>query len=216
MEHPPHSIEMYRQRSYDNLHNGKSPCHNIHHMRLSYSYEQIQIPSLHRSINNSDVNNSLIPKNFKYHTPQSKYKIPSTLSPSSSASSSTQHDNNNLIHYPFHKNRAIFRKSANDIFYNNYMSPHTHVSDNRIYFDLKNSSSSENILSNAALRDSTSSSDTEIDPMIRNCENYRNSKRQMQLYELNQSKRKERYSNVYEYSYKQNLNSIYEDSGSDS
>lgn len=216
MEHnPPHSIEMYRQRSYDNLHNGKSPCHNIHHMRLSYSYEQIQIPSLHRSLNNSDANSSIIPRNFKIHTPQAKYK-PSISNPSAS---SQTHDNNNLIHYPFHKNRAILRKSANDIFYNNYMSPHTHINDNRIYFDMKNggSTSSDNILgSSSVLRDSTSSSDTEIDPMIRTCENYRHSKRQMQLYEMTQAKRKERYSNVYEYSYKQNLNSIYEDSGSDS
>jgi len=115
---------VYRQRSYDNLQNGKSPFHrnsikslhlpptyaNQHHNQLSKKlslnnlnvgnkYPQLS-PLIHRGYSPSpqhqqQVAAQAIPSNFKYFSPQSKYLA------------NVNYDTNSLPRYPYHKNRAI-------------------------------------------------------------------------------------------------------------
>lgn len=104
-----HMQGVYRQRSYDNLQNGKSPFHRNSvrslHLPPSASYGMSNYNSTNfynnnnvlgkrLSLNNQHHQNSVaIPSNFKFVSPQS--------------SSNENFDSNSLPRYPYHKNRAV-------------------------------------------------------------------------------------------------------------
>lgn len=100
-----HMQGVYRQRSYDNLQNGKSPFHrnSIRSLHLppsnSYVMSNYNYNTLGKRLSLNDKNymdyhqNAAIPSNFKYVSPQS---------------STTEHfDSNSLPRYPYHNNRAV-------------------------------------------------------------------------------------------------------------
>lgn len=116
-----HMQGIYRQRSYDNLQNGKSPFQrnsfkNSHLPPSSYPNNQQLLLnkrfslSIQKFNNNSTTNRGLspihqhpsqaIPSNFKYVSPQSKYESQSSIE-------NINYDSNSLPRYPYHKNRAI-------------------------------------------------------------------------------------------------------------
>jgi hypothetical protein len=112
-----HLQGVYRQRSYDNLQNGKSQFHrssikSLHlpptyaiqsnqHQQLnkkfSLSIQKFAAPlSMHRGYSPSPQHPSqAIPSNFKLVSPQSQYH------------SGASYDSNSLPRYPYHKNRAL-------------------------------------------------------------------------------------------------------------
>lgn len=106
---------VYRQRSYDNLQNGKSPFHrssvkslhlpptyaNQHNQlnkKFSLSFQKFGPTNVHRGYSPSPQNHpaaQAIPSNFTYVSPQSQYQA------------NVNYDSNSLPRYPYHKNRAI-------------------------------------------------------------------------------------------------------------
>lgn len=109
---------VYRQRSYDNLQNGKSPFHRSsikslhlpptfanqsnHHQlnkKFSLSIQKFAAPlNMHRGYSPSPQHHpaaQAIPSNFKFVSPQSQYQP------------SVNYDSNSLPRYPYHKNRAL-------------------------------------------------------------------------------------------------------------
>lgn len=124
---------VYRQRSYDNLQNGKSPFHrsSIKSLHLPPSYSSNQIASLNKRFslsvqkfnnnanisnnninNNNNITNPSINRSFSASTPQHQQQaIPTNfkfVSPQSKYDMSDNHyDSNSLPRYPYHKNRAI-------------------------------------------------------------------------------------------------------------
>lgn len=123
-----HIPGVYRQRSYDNLQNGKSPFNrnSIKSLHLPPTYAAHQQQQQLQLNNKSSLNNlnagkfpqlspnfnrgytpspqhhhqiaHAIPTNFKYVAPQSKYQI---------GDDQSSYDSNSLPRYPYHKNRAI-------------------------------------------------------------------------------------------------------------
>lgn len=100
---------VYRQRSYDNLQNGKSPFHRNSvkslHLPTSSSYSM--------SNYNSSANNSALGKRLSFnssnHHQQNHAAIPSHfkfVSPQQT-SSAENFDSNSLPRYPYHRNRAV-------------------------------------------------------------------------------------------------------------
>jgi hypothetical protein len=110
-----HMQGVYRQRSYDNIQNGKSPFHrssikSLHlpptyanqqshqlNKKFSLSIQKFAPMNVHRGYTPSPQNHQAqaIPSNFKYVSPQSKYD------------SNVNYDSNSLPRYPYHKNRAL-------------------------------------------------------------------------------------------------------------
>lgn len=106
---------VYRQRSYDNIQNGKSPFHrssikslhlpptyanqSSHQMnkKFSMSIQKFAPMSVHRGYSPSPQHHqaAAIPSNFKYVSPQSKYDA------------NVNYDTSSLPRYPYHKNRAL-------------------------------------------------------------------------------------------------------------
>lgn len=105
---------VYRQRSYDNLQNGKSPFHRSSikslHLPPTYANQHGHQDSKKFSLNIQKFvpmnayrytpspqhhPAHAIPSNFKYVSPQSKYQ------------SNVDYDSNSLPRYPYHKNRAL-------------------------------------------------------------------------------------------------------------
>lgn len=156
------------------------------------------MPSIHHQ-------NLQIPANYKYFSPQTYNK------------SLQQLHNNTLPRYPFHKNRAVARTNqSNQFFLKNYVPKNnstTAIQNSKFYLDLRSTSSDNSISSVMKEVEITS---TEFDPMLANHSNYRASKRHLQQNNSSHYTNKQRYSNFYEYnSYNHDLNSISEDSGSD-
>lgn len=110
---------VYRQRSYDNLQNGKSPFNrssvkSLHlpptyanqtshqlNKKFSLSIQKFGPVGVHRDYTPSAQNHpgQAIPSNFKYVSPQSKYQP------------NVDFDSNSLPRYPYHKNRAVLSGS---------------------------------------------------------------------------------------------------------
>lgn len=106
---------VYRQRSYDNLQNGKSPFHrnsvkSLHlpptyanqqshqlNKKFSLSIQKFSPMNVHRGYSPSPQHHpaQAIPSNFKYVSPQSQYQ------------SNVNYDSNSLPRYPYHQNRAL-------------------------------------------------------------------------------------------------------------
>jgi hypothetical protein len=119
---------VYRQRSYDNLQNGKSSFHRSSvkslHLPPTYATHQSQqlnnkfsmsiqkftpptIPTFatniyHGGYSPSPTQHHIIPTNFKYVSPQSEY------------------DSNSLPRYPYHKNRALPSMNSHQNFQMDY------------------------------------------------------------------------------------------------
>jgi hypothetical protein len=104
---------IYRQRSYDNLQNGKSPFHrnsvrSLHlpssTYNMSFGNNNQNLDALHKRFSLSgmprmspnSIENHAIPSNFKFVSPQTKYET-----------CIESYDSNSLPRYPYHKNRAI-------------------------------------------------------------------------------------------------------------
>lgn len=165
----------------------------------------LSLPSIHHQ-------NLQIPANYKYFSPQTYNKSQKQQQLSSSTS------NNTLPRYPFHKNRAISRTNqTNQIFYKNYIPTSNStatIRNSKFYLDLRSTSSDQSISS--VMKEVENNTSTEFDPMLANHLNYRTSKRNLQQTNSIPYRNKQRYSNFYEYnSYNKDLNSISEDSGSD-
>jgi hypothetical protein len=107
---------VYRQRSYDNIQNGKSPFHrsSVKSLHLPPTYANQQNHQLNKKFSLSiqkfapmnvhqrgyspspqTPSGQAIPSNFKFVSPQSKYD------------SNVNYDSNSLPRYPYHKNRAL-------------------------------------------------------------------------------------------------------------
>lgn len=106
---------VYRQRSYDNLQNGKSPFHrssikSLHlpptyanqsshqlNKKFSLSFQKFAPTNVHRGYSPSPQHHQAqaIPSNFKFVSPQSQYQP------------SVNYDTSSLPRYPYHKNRAL-------------------------------------------------------------------------------------------------------------
>lgn len=105
---------VYRQRSYDNLQNGKSPFHrssikslhlpptyaNQHgyqdDKKFSFNVQKFVPMNIHRYTPSPQHHPAqAIPSNFKYVSPQSQYQ------------SNSNYDSNSLPRYPYHKNRPL-------------------------------------------------------------------------------------------------------------
>lgn len=127
-----HMQGVYRQRSYDNLQNGKlrSPFHRNSikslHLPSSYATNQLTLNkrfSLSINTNNNNTNNTnnhnvnfmnrgmlLTPQHQHYQQTQaipSNFKFVSPQSRYDSSMNESNYDSNSLPRYPYHKNRAI-------------------------------------------------------------------------------------------------------------
>lgn len=97
---------VYRQRSYDNLQNGKFPFNRSSikslHLPPTYANQKFGPIGVHRGYNRSPLHHpgQAIPSNFKYVSPQSQYQA------------NVDFDSNSLPRYPYHKNRALLSSSA--------------------------------------------------------------------------------------------------------
>lgn len=190
---------IYRQQSYDNLQNGKSPPPlrptTFYRKRSrSASDYAIGLSFVHETLSNQ-INNVPVPTHFKYFSPQRKCS-----------------DRNIMPRYPYHKNRAVPRQRHWETMNRNSV-------DTQVYVDLKSPGLPD-------LFDILDFNDpSEIDPMlrIRSRDNYYKTKRYSNHYAPSPAKRKQRYSNVYEYStmnyglsgMSRGLNSIVESSSSE-
>lgn len=223
-------VGVYRHRSYDNLQNGKLPCRrNMNLLRLSTSYDQIQ---LHPTIVSSNI-----PSRFEYFSPQNKLNHQSIMIgeyPFHKNRAVTRRNYTNDVFY------SKFLKSESNLMNNNVGEGgfEENVDEERQRLNqispINEQKTSDDVLS-LVLSDLKS----EFDPMINNknnnsissSNNYNNNSgingggggrllRTQKHYHSSPTKftttrKPKRYSSVYEYSYKNDLNSIHEDSASD-
>lgn len=168
---------IYRQRSYDNLQNGKSPPLPIRpttfyrNRSRSASDYTVGLSFVHETLSNQ-ISNVPVPTHFKYFSPQRKCSEP-----------------NIVPRYPYHKNRAVPRQRPWDPINRN-------IIDRQVIIDLKSPGLPD-------LFDILDFNDpSEIDPMlrVRDRDCYYKNKRYSNHYIPSPAKRKQRYSNVYEYS----------------
>lgn len=186
---------IYRQRSYDNLQNGKSPVPIrpttfYRNRSRSASDYTVGLSFVHETLTNQ-ISNVPVPTHFKYFSPQRKCSDP-----------------NIMPRYPYHKNRAVPRQRPWEPINRN-------IIDRQVIVDLKSPGLPD-------LFDILDFNDpSEIDPMlrIRDRDHYYKNKRYSNHYVPSPAKRKQRYSNVYEYSTMSyglgGLNSIVESSSSE-
>lgn len=186
---------IYRQRSYDNLQNGKSPVPIrpttfYRNRSRSASDYTVGLSFVHETLSNQ-ISNVPVPTHFKYFSPQRKCSDP-----------------NIMPRYPYHKNRAVPRQRPWEPINRN-------IIDRQVIVDLKSPGLPD-------LFDILDFNDpSEIDPMlrIRDRDHYYKNKRYSNHYVPSPAKRKQRYSNVYEYSTMSyglgGLNSIVESSSSE-
>lgn len=217
---------IYRHRSYDNLQNGKSSFYAPstpaapYRLRKSYFHQNTMslthspsfdrnspIPLLHKTFINNNTNTNTtnsnippVPTEFKYYSPQRRHTRSET----------------NVARYPFHKNRAILPRQDSE-----ELPPaarHTSLpmrpryKKQEVLYELKSPTN------RLTLRECDFGGGGDpIESESKDSQIFRVSKRNLyQEYGSPASSRKERFSNVYEYSFNIDLNSIIEDAASDS
>lgn len=121
-----HMQGVYRQRSYDNLQNGKSPFHRSSvkslHLPPTYANQQGGMQQLNRKFSLSTQKFAPVSVHRGYSpTPahQQAHAIPSNftyVSPQSQCQPDVDFDSNSLPRYPYHKNRAIQGRSQSQRF----------------------------------------------------------------------------------------------------
>lgn len=117
---------VYRQRSYDNLQNGKSPFHRSSvkslHLPPTYANQQGGLQQLNRKFSLSTQKFAPVSVHRGYSpTPphHQAHAIPSNftyVSPQSQCQPDADFDSNSLPRYPYHKNRAIQGRSQSQRF----------------------------------------------------------------------------------------------------
>lgn len=210
---------IYRQRSYDNLQNGKSPINRLNrlvHMprtscdHLDLNYAQQSSPIDQQSCSDQSVvigqaNNPVnettpVPTNFKYFSPQQRRY--------------NEHAAAQISRYPYHRNRAVPRRYSQSYDYRHQRRGDRDFSSNNNEMHIANPLNSFSLLGDLDFIDST-----EDDPMINDHNKFRVTKRNTNnSYYANDrspARKKQRYSNIYDYSLKHGLKSIHEDSTSD-
>lgn len=231
---------IYRQRSYDNLQNGKSPTYSLssrfaniphtscdhtvvdalqpqhQHLQQQHLLLQQQLQQQTSALAGNDGTPVPVPTQFKYFSPQQrKYN--------------DKQRNASHLRYPYHKNRAVSRRhlpslsstSNEDVRMCVDMNSPTQQQQNvyRYHRTPQRHPRQRQASALSLLKDLDFIDSCEDDPMLKNHNQFRVTKHQYSSCDRSADrsplKKKQRYSNIYDYSFNLSLNSIHEDSTSD-